>query len=129
MRVLLLAASLLFTAVGFAQEGHPLVGSWHGTWGPNAQTRHDVTVVLFWDGKAITGMINPGLDVVKIQNATLDPSNDPANWKVHFEGDTKDKAHIVVDGKIENLTNLRRSIAGTWTQGGQKGDFKITRDS
>jgi hypothetical protein len=35
----------------------------------------------------------------------------------------------VADGKIENLTNTRRSIAGTWTQGGVKGDFRITRDN
>jgi hypothetical protein len=33
----------------------------------------------------------------------------------------------VIDGKIENLGALNRAIAGTWTQGNQKGDFRITR--
>ena len=33
----------------------------------------------------------------------------------------------VIDGKIENLGSLSRSIVGTWTQGNQKGDFKITK--
>src|SRR5580692_976083 len=71
-----------------AQEGHPLVGAWHGTWGANDKDRNDVTVVMNWDGRQITGMINPGLDSMKLQKATLDPSN----WSVHFEADTKDKS-------------------------------------
>ena len=60
--------------------------------------------------------------------ATLDPSN----WTVHFEADGKDSSgnpvHIVIDGKIDNLGSYNRTIAGTWTQGAAKGDFKVTRD-
>lgn len=112
-----------------AQEGHPLAGTWHGTWGPNATERNDITVVMFWDGKSVTGMINPGPDAIHLENARLDPSN----WTVHFEGDLKDHSgatvHLVADGKIQNLTNVRRSIVGTWNQGTVKGDFKITRDN
>ncbi len=108
----------------FAQEGHPLTGTWHGTWGPDAKTRNDVTVVMQWDGKAITGMVNPGPDSIALQNAKLTP----AGWAVHFEGDAKG-AKLVVDGKIDNLTNVRRVITGSWTQGAVKGDFKITRDN
>jgi hypothetical protein len=52
---------------------------------------------------------------------------------VHFEADVKDKsgavAHVVADGKIEDVTNARRSIVGTWTQGSVKGDFKVIRDN
>jgi hypothetical protein len=110
------------------QEGHPLVGSWHGNWGSNAKDRTDLTIVMFWDGKEVTGMLNPGLDSSKLQKATLDPSN----WTLHFESDAKVNGsivHVVADGKIENLTNVRRSIAGTWTQGNVKGDFRITRDN
>jgi hypothetical protein len=33
----------------------------------------------------------------------------------------------VIDGKIQNLGAVNRSIVGTWVQGNQKGDFKITR--
>jgi hypothetical protein len=112
-----------------AQEGHPLVGSWHGTWGPNAKDRTDVTVIFNWDGTSITGIVNPGLDAMKFQNASLDP----ASWTVHFETDGKDrsgsKVHVAVEGKIQDITNVRRSIVGTWTQGSVKGDFKITRDN
>src|ERR1700741_93303 len=41
-----LAVLLCVSPILNAQEGHPLVGTWHGTWGPNATTRHDVTLVL-----------------------------------------------------------------------------------
>src|SRR5436190_15556782 len=111
-----------------AQEGHPLVGTWHGTWGPNVKERHDVTLVLEFDGKAITGMMNPGPDSVHFDKVTLDP----ANWSVHMEATPKgtDKAApIVIDVTIENITNRYRSLVGTWTQGTVKGDFKATRDS
>jgi hypothetical protein len=112
----------------FAQEGHPLTGTWHGDWGPNPQQRTDVTLVIDWDGKNINGLINPGPEGIKLSKAALDPSN----WTVHFEGDAKGDdgkpSHFVVDGKILNLTAIRRSIVGTWVQGGVKGDLKITRD-
>ena len=111
-----------------AQEGHPLVGSWHGNWGPNAQNRTDITVVMFFDGKEVSGMLNPGLDASKLQKTTLDPSN----WTVRFEADAKvngSTVHVVAEGKIENLTNVRRAIVGTWTQGNAKGEFRLVRDN
>ena len=123
------AALLLAAAVATAQEGHPLVGAWHGTWGANDKDRNDITVVMMWDGKEISGMINPGPDAAKLQKATLDPSN----WTVHFEADTKDRSgamvHITAEGKIQDLTNVRRSLVGTWMQGTVKGDFRIKRDN
>ncbi len=123
-------ALLLFTAIlAPAQEGHPLVGTWHGSWGPTAKDRHDVTLVLDWDGKNISGLINPGPESLKFPNGSLDPSN----WTVHFEADGKDSGgkpvHVVIDAKIENITNVRRSLTGTWTQGGEKGEFKLVRDN
>ena len=103
-------------------QGHPLKGVWLGDWGPDKTHRNPVTIEMNWDGKAITGSINPGLDAVRFTKADLDPSN----WSVHLEGDAKG-THYLIDGKIENLGSLRRYITGTWTQGNQKGDFKITR--
>jgi hypothetical protein len=124
MRRILLLLTLSICAALQAQEGHPLVGSWHGTWGLNATDRKDLTVIMMWDGKTITGLINPGADGSKLQNASLDPDG----WKIHFEGDLKG-VHVAADGHIENVTNMRRSIVGTWLQGSSKGDFKITRDN
>ena len=126
MRFLAIFALLLAPAI--AQEGHPMTGTWHGSWGPNAKDRTDVTMVLTWDGKKISGLVNPGPDSVKLQQATLDPSQ----WSVHFELDMKDKSgtvnHVVVDGKIDDVTLIRRSIIGTWKQGNAQYDFKLTRD-
>ena len=124
--------SLMILASVFAQEGHPLTGTWHGDWGPTPTHRNDVTLVLDWDGKNITGLINPGPDSIKLAKATLEPNNDPKKWLVHFEADAKDHdgkpVHFIIDGRIENLTSIRRSIVGTWNHGTVKGDFKITRD-
>ena len=123
-----LALSLLFAVSAFAQEGHPLVGSWHGSWGPSAAQQTDATFVLKWDGKDITGMINPGLDVIKIQSASLDAPT----WTVHLEGDAKDASgkivRVIIEGKIEHVTNVRRKIVGTWTQGGVKSPLQMTHD-
>lgn len=124
----LLAALALIVPIA-AQEGHPLSGTWHGTWGPNAKERTDVTLVMEWDGKEITGLLNPGLESSKLQKAALDPSK----WGVHFEADVKDKSgkmvHAVADGNIQDVTSIKRSIVGTWVQGGTKGDFKVIRDN
>ena len=71
--VALTLASLAGSAPARAQEGHPLKGSWIGTWTGNKTHGNDVVVVMNWDGKAITGMINPGTDNMPIKNATLNP--------------------------------------------------------
>ena len=124
---------LLFTALLcgslLAQEGHPMRGTWHGSWGPNATDRTSVTLVMDFDGDNVTGQMNPGLRSVPLQKVTLDPNG----WKVHLEADYKDRngavSHVVVDGKIEEVTNMHRSIVGTYTMGAQKGDFKAVRDN
>jgi hypothetical protein len=103
-------------------QGHPLKGVWLGDWGLDRNQRNPVTIEMNWDGKEITGSINPGPEAVRFTKAVLDPST----WTVHFEAESKG-TRFVIDGKIENLGSLRRSISGTWSQGAQKGDFKITR--
>src|ERR687891_338510 len=86
--VVLSSACLTAPFVAAAQEGHPLKGSWLGTWAGNTSHSPDVVLVLDWDGKAITGTINPGTDNIPIKNARLTPEG----WQVHFEGDGKDKS-------------------------------------
>ena len=53
---------LVAVLLTFAQEGHPLVGTWSGDWGPSPTHRNQVTVVMNWDGKNVTGIINPTKD-------------------------------------------------------------------
>ena len=110
-----------------AQEGHPLKGSWIGTWAGNTVHGTDLFMVLDWNGKAITGTINPGQDNIAIKTATLNPDG----WVFHFEAEGKDKAGAVVtytvDGKIENLAMHNRTVTGTWKSQRGSGAFKITR--
>jgi len=126
-RALLLACAavcLLVVAPGFAQQGHPLTGTWSGDWGPTSTERHQVTLVMNWDGKNVTGLINPGPDSIPIVSVFVDPTT----WTVRIDADTKDKLHISAEGKLQDLGSYHRTIKGAWTQGSTKGDFRITRD-
>jgi hypothetical protein len=111
-----------------AQEGHPLVGSWHGDRGTNAKTRTDITVVMDWDGEKLTGVVNPGFEGMALQNARLTAKG----WTVHFEIDSKDASgkvvRCLVDGKLDRLGSDQRTLTGTWVCGSVKQEFKLTRD-
>ena len=124
-RTLCAIACIALMMIARAQEGHPLVGTWHGTWGPTAAQRNDVTIVMEYDGKTISGLLNPGPDGTRFGTITLEPSK----WAVHFDATPKGaKAPIVIDATLQDVTNRRRTLTGTWMQGSVKGDFKMSRD-
>lgn len=109
-------------ASGAALQGDPLSGTWSGDWGPSATDRNQVTVELKWDGKALTGTVNPGPNAVTLKNCTFDSNT----GSVHMEADAKGRRgndiHYMIDGKVENNT-----MTGSWNHGNRKGDFKITK--
>ena len=115
---------LAITAIAAAQQGHPLTGTWSGDWGPSATERHQITLVMNWDGKNVTGLINPGPDSMPLTSVFVDVTN----WTVRIEAETKDTMHISAEGKLQDLGSYHRFITGTWKQGAVTGDFKITRD-
>ena len=126
-RVAALMMALAVALPASAQFGHPLKGSWTGDWGTSKENRTHVVLELNWDGKAITGTINPGPNGVQMQKASLNPDT----WAVHLEADGKDASgqtmHYTIDGKLENIGAYQRVIRGTWMEGATKGDFKIIR--
>ena len=130
MRTVLLACLLACLAIGPATaqtalnegQGHPLKGTWLGDWGPNKTNRTQVLIDMDWDGKAISAVLSPGEGPIRFTRAELDHTN----WTVHLEATSGGVRHVA-KGKIENLGLASRSIVGTWEQGNQKGDFKITR--
>jgi hypothetical protein len=128
LQLLCLAGSLAIALSVFAQEGHPLTGTWSGDWGATPTQRTHLTLVMSWDGKNVTGTINPGPDAVQIGSVFVDVTN----WTVRIEADAKDQSgkttHISAEGKIDDLSSAHRKLSGTWTQGATKGDFKLTRD-
>jgi len=126
-----LFALLLAAAVSLsAQFGHPLKGQWSGQWGP-AKASKRLLLDLQWDGKAITGAINPGDENAVVKNVTFDYT-DPTKWKVTIEAEGKDPSgkplKIVANGTLENLGAYYKVFHGTWTEASQKGDFTVTRN-
>jgi hypothetical protein len=111
-----------------AQFGHPLKGTFSGDWGPTKEKQTHVVLEFNWDGKAITGNINPGPRAVPFEKATLDA----ATWMVHIEATGKDAAgaavRYVIDGKLENIGSYQRVLSGTWMQGAEKGTFRAIRN-
>ncbi len=126
----LVAILLAVPAMALAQFGHPLKGQWSGEWGPK-DAGNRILLDLHWDGKEITGRINPGPNVGTVKKVSIDYSNTQA-WKVVLEGEGKDASGKLVpiraEGTLENLGAYYRVFHGTWTQGGQKGDFTVTRN-
>jgi hypothetical protein len=120
-----LAACFALVVTTAAQFGHPLKGSWSGDWGPDKTRRTRVLLQMNWDGKTITGAINPGPNAIPLTRATLDPDS----WTVRLEAEGKDAAgrtvRPVIEGKLENIGAYRRVLSGTWTEGGTKGDFRL----
>lgn len=110
--------STLMGNLAFAQEGHPLKGSWIGEWTGNETHGDFVLMVLDWDGKNVTGVINPGTDNMVIDKVELDPSD----WSVTIEANG-----YVLEGTIEQLEIPSRSISGTWKNGNRSGSLAISR--
>ena len=123
-----------------AQEGHPAKGTWVGYWGPTA-TENRLVIVMDYDGKNISGAVNPGANAVPIKLARLDiipgkppakptdPPNEPT-FKLHIEAEGKSTT-IVADGTMRDVGLPGRVMVGTWTQTSSgktvKGDFRISR--
>src|SRR3989442_10420672 len=118
--------SLLFVvlfghiSLASAQKADPLTGTWKGDWGPSPTDRNAIIVLLKWNGKTLTGTVNPGPDAIPIENASFDPQS----MKIHLEA-TKTSPNFVyvVDGVVE-----KDKMIGSWSRPNGKGDFKLTRD-
>jgi hypothetical protein len=118
-----LLACLSLAVVALAQQGHPLTGTWTGDWGASPTQRNQMTFVMNWDGKNVTGIINPGPDAIPISSVYVDVTN----WTVRIEADAKG-VHISAEGRLEDIGSYHRTIKGTWHQGTVTGDFRLTRD-
>ena len=109
------------------QEGHPLTGTWSGDWGPSAAQRTHITMVMTWDGKSVSGTINPGPDAIPVDTIGLDVTK----GLVRFDANAKNASgpvRITAEGRLDDIASAHRTISGTWQQGSTKGDFKLTRD-
>ena len=132
VRLVLVAVALVVAlpALTSAQFGHPLKGQWSGEWGPKDKPNR-LLLNFDWDGKEISGAINPGPNAAVVKSVVFDYTN-PSSWGVRITAEGKDAAGkpiaITVDGKLENIGAYMKHLHGTWTQGGQTGEFAVTRN-
>ena len=121
---------LVLPALAAAQFGHPLKGQWSGEWGPKGSPTR-LLLDIHWDGKALTGTINPGSDTAgTLKKVTIDYSL-VTSWKVQIEAEATEGGKVVpvrVDATLENIGANYRVLHGTWTQGSRKGEFTVTRN-
>ncbi len=119
---LVMAAVVPVLAQGSAKD--PLSGTWVGDWGPSASDRNQVTVELKYDGKNLTGTVNPGENAVKLEKCTYDPKTQAVHFEADAKGHSGQPVHYKIDGKVEGST-----MTGSWNHDTRKGDFKITKKS
>ena len=118
-----LAASFMMLLPASAQQNpDPISGTWSGDWGPSRFDRNPVTVNLKWDGKVVTGNVNPGPNAVAIKNGNFDAKTNTLHIEADARGRGNQILHYVIDGKLDKDT-----LAGSWNHDNRKGDFKITK--
>ncbi len=119
-----LVACLVLAASAFAvQSGSDsLSGTWVGDWGPSPSDRNQVTVDLKWDGKMLSGTVNPGPNAVPLQKSTYDPKTKAVHFEADAKGHSGSTVHYKIEGKVEGST-----MTGSWSHDTVKGDFKITK--
>ena len=124
MRVLLMSLMLSVAAVGHAQEGFPLDGTWRGQRVAGTDTPVTSVMVLGWDGKTISGLIDPGPKSIQITKAELIPEG----WRVKIEAHTKSGEAISFTGAIGKLGAYDRTITGTWIEGARSYRVRMVRE-
>ena len=106
----------------FAQEGHPLKGTWRGEIAMGNQPQA-VVIIMNYDDE-IAGMINPGRNSFNFSIAELDAPN----WTLSANAITRDGVDISLTGVMHEIGARNRYLEGTWTQAGSSYPFRITRE-
>lgn len=117
--------SLLLLAISisvYAQEGHPLKGTWRGEIAMGNQSQA-VVIIMNYDNE-ITGMINPGRNSFNFSSAELDAPN----WTLSANALTRDGVDVSLTGVMHEIGARNRYLEGTWTQAGSSYPFRITRE-
>ena len=82
IRLVCAIACLAVAIPVFAQYGHPLKGSWSGDWWVVKGKETHVLLDFSWDGKNLTGVLNPGPDASVMKVLTLTPPDVAAAGKL-----------------------------------------------
>lgn len=90
----------------------------------NGDAAKPVVIIMEYDGDSINGMINPGRNSYRFENAT----HDAPSWKIDVAAATREGEAISFTAVMQEIGSVNRFMEGTWTQGGQEHAFKITRE-
>jgi hypothetical protein len=125
MRGMLLAGVLAaVVTVAGAQEGFPLDGTWRSQAVAADGSERTLVLILEWDGKQVTGTINPGPQGIDFTGASLNPEG----WRVTLVAKDASGGEIRLEGAIADLGKYHRTIEGKWTEGGRSQDVRFVRE-
>ena len=123
LRTVIVAVALALPVLAFAQFGHPMKGQWSGQWGP-ANNPNRLLLDLHWDGKDITGTINPGPEAATIKSVTFDYT-DPTAWVVKMTAEGKDSTGKAGELGSQSIEYMQAG-GGVWHTG-KPGDGQRVR--
>jgi hypothetical protein len=127
--VLCALTGLVFAGLAAAQTGHPAKGSWLGYYGPSEADQTRIRLLLDWEDRTITGVINPGRNAVPIESADLDVSTWTLRIEAEMPAPSGRSEHLVMTGQLENLGSwTNRVYAGTYRLGEETGEFRVSRN-
>lgn len=124
MRVLFAALLLAAATVSVAQEGFPLDGTWRSESIAKDGSHRTIVLIMQWDGKSVTGTINPGPKGIDFTGGTLNPDG----WKFTLDVPNAKGGPIRFEGTISNLGKYNRVVAGKWTDAAGTIDAKFVHE-
>jgi TRAP-type C4-dicarboxylate transport system substrate-binding protein len=104
----------------------PVSGPWTGDWGTTAADRSPFRLDLKWDGKAVTGVLQPltpQRPAAGLRNSTFNPATGMLRLEIEVAGlrGAPSVRHIL-EGKVAD-----GAVTGVWNPGASRGDFKLKK--
>lgn len=124
MRKVLAGLLLVASVAAGAQEGFPLDGTWRGERQATGESPLTLVIVMQWDGKQVTGIVNPGRQQLQLSDAQLVPDG----WRVTLATKNAKGEAVSFEGAIQDLGSYQRHIVGKWTEGGRTYDVRLQRE-
>jgi hypothetical protein len=124
MRIALPGLLLLLACAASAQEGFPLDGTWRGDAIAKDGSHRTIVLVMQWDGKQISGTMNPGRDGADFTGGKLNPEG----WKFTVGFKDAKGANVRFEGAISDLGKYNRVLAGKWTEGSDSFNIRFVHE-
>jgi hypothetical protein len=124
MRVVFAGLLLLAAGVAGAQEGFPLDGTWRGVSPGAGGVQRTIVLIMQWDGKSITGTVNPGRNGTDFTGGKLNPEG----WKFTFDAKDAKGGPIRFEGVIQDLGKYDRLLVGKWTDSAGTVDIRFKHE-